>query len=231
VHQVLQLAAAASQLFSTASDEELQQLHQVHLWLLDKQLPAPALGLSGVLTPHQLEQSRDSWEQQQTATAKQQSSRLQQSVYDAVLQLPCDTWQQQPQSEQPTSDKACLIDIAAVTASGVKVAIEVEGPYHYVQPDNTLTGPTLFRNRALAARGFTVISIPHWDWGELRSAAQQQQYLLDKLQAVQQQPGVAAAPQTPPPAAAATAGAVEGDRQPRRRRRPLRVDPGNAQDK
>ena len=107
----------------------------------------------------------------------------------------------------------------------------MEGPYHYVQPDNTLTGSTLFRNRALAARGFTVISIPHWDWFELRSAAQQQQYLLDKLQAVQQQPGVAAAPQTPPPAAAATAGAVEGDRQPRRRRRPLRVDPRNTQDK
>jgi hypothetical protein len=155
-------------------------------------------------------------------------------VYDAVLQLPCDTWQHQPQSEQPTSDKACLIDIAAVTASGVKVAIEVEGPYHYVQPDNTLTGSTLFRNRALAARGFTVISIPHWDWGELRSAAQQQQYLLDKLQAVQQQHVFSVAPQPPPlpapPTAATQPGVVEGDGQPSKRRRlSLSMEPGSSQ--
>jgi hypothetical protein len=192
VAQVLQLAAAASRVLSTTS-EELQQLHQVHLWLLDSQLPAPGQGLSDVLTQQQLEQCRASWEQQLTATAQKQSSRLQLMVYTAVLQLPPDTWQQQPQPEQPTADKACLIDIAAVTASGVKVAIEVEGPHHYVQPDNTLTGPTLYRNRALAARGYALISIPHWEWRELRSTAQQQQYLLAKLQALQKQPGAAAA--------------------------------------
>jgi hypothetical protein len=193
VHHVRQLAAAASKLFSITSDEELQQLHQVHLWLLDSQLPAPGQGLLGVLTPQQLEQCRVRWEQQLTATSMKQLSYLQQSVYDAVLQLPPDTWQHQPQSEQPTSDKACLMDIAAVTAPGVKVAIEVEGPHHYLQPDNTLSGPTLYRNRALAARGYALISIPHWEWRELRSTAQQQQYLLAKLQALQKQPGAAAA--------------------------------------
>ena len=181
VQQVLQLAAAASQVLSTASDEELQQLHQVHLWLLDSQLPTPGQGLSGVLTQQQLEQCRASWEQSMFATAKQQSSRLQQSVYASVLQLPPDTWQQQPQPEQPTADKACLIDIAAVTASGVRVAIEVEGPHHYVQPDNTLTGATQSRNRALAARGYALVSIPHWDWKEVCSRGEQQQYLLAKL--------------------------------------------------
>jgi hypothetical protein len=181
VPQVLQLAAAAGQIFSTFQHGESRQLHQVHLWLLDSQLPAPGQGLSGVLTQQQLEQCRASWEQQLTATAQQQSSRLQQSVYAAVLQLPPDTWQQQPQSEQPTDDKACLIDIAAVTASGVKVALEVEGPHHYVQPDNTLTGPTQSRNRALAARGYAVISIPHWEWDRLRNPQQQQEYLLEKL--------------------------------------------------
>jgi hypothetical protein len=184
VPQVLQLAAAASQVVSTASDEEVQQLHQVHLWLLDSQLPAPGQGLSGVLTQQQLEQCRDSWEQQLTATAREQSSRLQQSVYAAVLQLPLDTWQQRPQPEQATDDNACLIDIAAVTASGVKVAIEVEGPHHYVQPSRTLSGPTLSRNRALAARGYTVTSIPYWEWDALHSPQQQQQYLLSQLSGV-----------------------------------------------
>ena len=185
VPQVLQLAAAASQLVSTASDAELQQLHQVHLWLLDSQLPSPGQGLSGCLTQQQLEQCRASWEQSIVATAKLQSSQLQQSVYAAVLQLPPNTWQQQPQPEQPTADKACLIDIAAVTASGIQVAIEVEGPQHYVQPDSTLSGTTQSRNRTLAARGYAVISIPYWDWDEQRSTAQQQQYLLAKLQGLQ----------------------------------------------
>jgi hypothetical protein len=90
-------------------------------------------------------------------------------------------WQQQPQPEQPTADKACLIDITAVTAMGVKVAIEVEGPHHYIQPSSTLSGPTLYRNRALAARGYVVISVPYWDWKALDSTAQQQRYLLAKL--------------------------------------------------
>jgi hypothetical protein len=146
VPQLLQLAAAASQLFAAESVEGLQQLYQVHLWLLDSQLPAPGQGLSGVLTQQQLQQCRACWEQQLTAAAKQQSSRLQQLVYAAVLQVPPDIRHQQPQSEQPTADKACLIDIAAVTASGVKVAIEVDGPLHFVQPSRSLSDATLYRN-------------------------------------------------------------------------------------
>ena len=181
VPQVLELAAAASQVFNGANDEDCLQLHQVHMWLLDSQLPAPGHGLSGVLTQQQLEQCRATWEEQLTATAKQQASRLQQLVYAAVLRLPSDMWQQQPQPEQPTADKACLIDITAVTAMGVKVAIEVEGPHHYIQPSSTLSGSTLYRNRALAARGYVVISVPYWDWKALDSTAQQQRYLLAKL--------------------------------------------------
>ena len=142
-----------------------------------------------------------------------------------MLQLPRSTWQQQPQSEQPTNDMACVIDITALTASGVKVAIEVDGSHHYVQPDSTLSGPTLFRNRALAARGYALISIPYWEWEALHSPSQQQQYLLAKLQAVQQQhPDV---PATPQPPAVKPAGAVEGGSSSRRRRRPIAGDPGN----
>ena len=78
--QVLQLAAAAHQLFSTASVEELHQLHQVHMWLQDCHLPAPGQGLLGVLTQQQLEQCRASWEQRLTAISKQPPSCLQKSV-------------------------------------------------------------------------------------------------------------------------------------------------------
>jgi hypothetical protein len=77
--------------------------------------------------------------------------------------------------------------------SGVRLAIEVEGPSHFVQPNFTLSGSTLFRNRALAARGYALVSIPYWEWGNLRGADQKQQYLLAKLQAAV--PGSSRGPQ------------------------------------
>jgi hypothetical protein len=57
----------------------------------------------------------------------------------------------------------------------------VAAPDHYVQPSNTLIGVALFQNRALSARGCSVISIPYWDWDALHSTEEQQQYLLTKL--------------------------------------------------
>jgi hypothetical protein len=107
---------------------------------------------------------------------------LQQSVFAEVQRLPAGTWQQQPQLEQRSKDRAFSIDITATTAAGVELAIEVDGPTHFIHPGNTLEGGTLFRNRALAARGYVVVSIPYWEWNALRGAEKKQQYLLDKLQ-------------------------------------------------
>jgi hypothetical protein len=184
---VLQLATAATQLWGSVVDEELQQLYQVHLWLLDSGLPAPGRGLSGVLSQQQLEQCRASWEQQLAAeTALSKTSGFQRDVFAAAQQLPPDTWQEPPALEQVTADGALSIDIAATTAAGVRVAIEADGPSHFIQPGNTLTGGTLFRNRALAARGYAVVSIPGWEWKQLQGVAQKQQYLLAKLQGLQQ---------------------------------------------
>jgi hypothetical protein len=182
VPQVLRLAAATSELWRTGITEALQQLYQVHLWLLDSQLPAPGQGLSGVLSQQQLEQCRASWLQQVAANAQQQVSNMHGAVLVAVQQLPAATWQQPPAAEQVTADGSYSVDIAATTASGVKVAIEVDGPSHFIQPGNSLGGTTMFRNRALAARGYVVISIPYWEWDALRGAEQKQQYLLAKLQ-------------------------------------------------
>jgi hypothetical protein len=100
VPQVLQLAAASSELWHTATAGSLHQLYQVHLWLLDSQLPAPSQGLSGVLSQQQVEQCRASWLQQLAANAQQQLSNMQKAVLVAVQQLPAATWQQQPEAEQ-----------------------------------------------------------------------------------------------------------------------------------
>jgi hypothetical protein len=178
---VLQLAAAVSQVWGSLVDEDLLQLYQVHLWLLDSGLPAPGQGLSGVLSQQQVEQCRTSWERVlAAATASSKTSDFQRDVFAAALSL--DLWQEPPALEQVTADGALSIDIAATTAAGVRVAIEADGPWHFIQPSNTPEGGTLFRNRALAARGYAVLSIPYWEWNALRGADSKQQYLLAKLQ-------------------------------------------------
>jgi hypothetical protein len=129
VQQVLQLAsqAACPELWATAIDADLQQLYQVHLWLLDSWLPAP--GLLGVLSQQQLQQCNDSWEQQiERATSAANASDLHRSVFTALQALPAETWQQPPVPEQRTTDGALSIDTAATTRSGVQLAIEVDGP-------------------------------------------------------------------------------------------------------
>jgi hypothetical protein len=171
---VLQLAAACSQEWGSMAAEQLLQLYQVHLWLLDCQLPAAGQGLSGCVTEQQLQQCRQAWEQhfaQMTSGAA--ASNFQQSVFAALRQLPGSTWQQPPAMEQRSADGAYSIDIAAVTSAGVRLAVEVDGPSHFLlHPANALNGPTACRNRALAARGYRVVSVPYFEWGPLKSAEQ-----------------------------------------------------------
>jgi hypothetical protein len=87
VPQVLQLAAAASQLSgsSRALLQRSRNLYQVHLWLLDNQLPKPIPGLMGVLTQQQLEQCRASREQRAVKQNNQLLHDRQKSVFEALL--------------------------------------------------------------------------------------------------------------------------------------------------
>jgi very-short-patch-repair endonuclease len=175
--KVLQLAAACSKQWGNTIPEQQRQFYHAHRWLLKRQLPAgSSSGLAGVLTQQQLEQCRTTCEQQRAAA---KASKLQRSVFDALKCLPDVIWQQQLDMEQQTADT--VIDIAAVTAGGVKLAVEVDGPSHFVQPGNQLDGQTQHRNRMLAACGYTVVSIPYWEWNGLPSKQQQVEYLQRKL--------------------------------------------------
>ena len=187
VPEVLQLARAASQQWDRGvAAEGLQQLHQAHLWLLDAGLPATPgqQGLAGCLTAQQLQECRASWEQSlDDETAVADASQLQRSVLSALQRLPASTWQQAPAMEQRTADGAFSIDIAAVTAAGQQLAIEVDGPSHFVRPGRALNGPTQARNRALEARGYRVLIVPWWEWDALEGDKQRQQaYLVELLQ-------------------------------------------------
>jgi very-short-patch-repair endonuclease len=95
-----------------------------------------------------------------------------------------------PQQEVVTADGNFSIDIAAETAAGVRLAVEVDGPYHFVSPGNKVNGrtpqykvdgPTQYRNRALAARGYTVVRIPWWEWEQQKGNKARMDHLQRKL--------------------------------------------------
>jgi hypothetical protein len=182
--QVLQLAQACSSLWDSTEEAGKWQLWQVHTWLLDFQL-AGGQGLQGSLTEQQLQQCRAAWDQQMQEIAKQQHTDFQLSVFAAVQRLNI-TWQQQPQMEQlsvgrdgVTPDGALLLDIAGRTAAGVLVAVEADGPTHFRRPDGGLKGATQYRNRALAVRGYKLVSVPGHEWRKVWSDEHgQQQYLM-----------------------------------------------------
>jgi very-short-patch-repair endonuclease len=48
--------------------------------------------------------------------------------------------------------------------AGRKVAIEVDGPFHFSVNTNSPLGQTMIRRRLLRAVGWTVISVPYHTW-------------------------------------------------------------------
>jgi hypothetical protein len=170
----------------SVSELGLLQWWQVHTWLQDFQL-AGGMGLKGTLTQQQLQQCKAARDQQLEAILARPASSFQRSVYAAVQKLPV-SWEQRPRMEQlsvgrdgVTPDGALLLDMAGKTADSVLVAVEADGPTHFRQPDRGLTGPTQYRNRALAARGYKVVSVPFFEWQGLKGAAKRQQYQLRKF--------------------------------------------------
>jgi hypothetical protein len=173
--------ANRKQQWADFAPESTMQLQQVHQWLLDRQLVG-GRGLAGALTEQQLQQCSTAVREQLVVSAAEPPSEMQQQVFTVVQQLTSAgalLWQQSPQQEQlSVPDAAGLIDIAGVTADGVLLAIEVDGPFHFLWPDRRLDGTTQHRNRVLAARGYAVVSIPYYKWGNCNGSRERQQYLL-----------------------------------------------------
>jgi hypothetical protein len=155
------------------------QLWQVHLWLLDCHLGGA--GLADALSKGRLQRCAGEWEQSLQQTAQQRRTRFERSVFAIAQRLPCvDACSQ----EARTEDGAFSVDVAAThIPSGRRLAIEADGPVHFLLPGWQETGETLARNRALAARGYLVVSVPHWEWDALRGSRAREAYLQRKVEA------------------------------------------------
>jgi hypothetical protein len=179
--QVLLKACSQQQLWNGhMAAVDLQQLYQTHLWLLDCQLVDCLQGLLGILSAEQLQQCEAAW-MENFVTSTATISQFQLQVFEALQQLPMAEWQKPPQLEQLCQPDGVLsIDITATTAAGVQLAVEADGPSHFRWPDSDrgLMGSTLYRNRALSARGYTVVSVPYYEWDKLSSQREKQQWLM-----------------------------------------------------
>eukprot|EP00879_Flechtneria_rotunda_P017924 GHRR01018786.1.p1 GENE.GHRR01018786.1~~GHRR01018786.1.p1 ORF type:complete len:598 (+),score=167.33 GHRR01018786.1:344-2137(+) len=177
VDQLCSMVRIAAAKWDRTTIKDRVQLYQLHIWLVDQQ-DGTGQALLGDLSHQQLEDCRTAWfELLATIT---QASGMQASVFSAAKQVP---GLKDLALETRTADGLFSLDIAATTESGQQLAIEVDGPWHYRQPDRQPTGSTLWRNRALAVRGYTVVAVPWWEWMSLDKAAMQQKvdYLQNKI--------------------------------------------------
>jgi len=77
-------------------------------------------------------------------------------------------------------------------------AVEVDGPFHFLEDGRTPSGSTLLKRKQLGQLGYTVLPVPFWEWNALKGEEAKQRYLKDKLMGgvrnVEQQIGVGKPP-------------------------------------
>jgi hypothetical protein len=85
------------------------------------------------------------------------------------------------------------VDVLAHIPGGTAVAVEFDGPSHFLQwiePGAAASrkpepnGATLFRDRLLREAGHAVVSIPYFEWDALRDDDARDAYITKRFEAV-----------------------------------------------
>eukprot|EP00964_Phaeocystis_antarctica_P155812 scaffold125150_cov64-Phaeocystis_antarctica.AAC.1 len=142
--------------------EALAQLHQWQLWQEERGAAWPPL------PPELAERCRAAFCQEEGAP-----SRLQRDVAASLSALGL-----APREEVRTSQGYSLD--AVVSHGGREVAVEVDGPWHFL--GRTPTGTTALKRRQLRAAGWALLPVPYWEWNALDSKAAKQEYLRAALE-------------------------------------------------
>ena len=56
------------------------------------------------------------------------------------------------------------IDALVTLNDGARVAVEVDGPSHFIGRSHQPTGATLLKHRQLCYFGWRLESVPYWEW-------------------------------------------------------------------
>ena len=63
------------------------------------------------------------------------------------------------------------IDAVATLKNGDRIAVEVDGPSHYLGGSQQPTGATQLKRRQLRHFGLRLVSTPYWEWGRSSNGA------------------------------------------------------------
>ena len=142
--------------------DELRQLHQWQLWQEERGAAWPPL------VPALAQRCRDAFCQEEGVP-----SGLQRDVAASLRALGL-----APREEVRTPQGYSLD--AVVSHGGREVAVEVDGPSHFL--GRTPTGATALKRRQLRAAGWALLPVPYWEWDALGSEAAKQAYLRAALE-------------------------------------------------
>ncbi|EJK59321.1 hypothetical protein THAOC_20474 [Thalassiosira oceanica] len=144
------------------SEEVLCQLHQWQLWQQELE--------SGIELPGSLqEKCRNAF-----TSASYSESKLQNDVVGelkaAGLVL----------DEEVLLGSGYRIDALVKISDGRKLAVEVDGPSHFI--DRRPAGRTILKQRQVTRLdSIEVVPVPYWEWNELMNSVMKQHYLRVKL--------------------------------------------------
>ena len=146
----------------TFSQENLRQLHQWQLWQQELK--------SGIELPQSLqEKCHDAF-----TSASYFESKLQDDVVRELKAAGLDV------EEEVLLGSGYRIDALVNVGDGGKVAVEVDGPTHFIHM--LPTGSTILKHRQVARLDrIEVVSVPYWDWNELENSETKQLYLREKI--------------------------------------------------
>ena len=156
-------------------DDDLNPESFKHARQLYQVLQAAAMERPGLLcapNPVQLAAARKSWIDGSVDASR--SSKLHNQVSAHLTRM----------GVAHTNERWCeraerIIDIA-IEGAGTPIALEVDGPHHFLQ-DGRQDGSTRLRNRMLAAHGWRVVVMDYRVWGGLNTQARREEYLCSLL--------------------------------------------------
>jgi len=145
--------------------EALRQLHQWQLWQIENK--------SGVSLPLPLKTRC----YEAFISEDPTPSKLQDDVVSILSLMGL-----QPK-EEVLLKSGYRID-AVVEVNRKQIAIEVDGPSHFIGRNRTRTGSTILKHRQVAALDeMKVVSVPYWEWNKLKEDSEKkQQYLRGLLE-------------------------------------------------
>ena len=128
---------------------DLRQLHQWRLWYASERACSDALPGAALLARCDA----------MFRSEKARPSLLQRDVANALASLGVSV------QEEKVLEEGYSLDLVVDCGGGKLIAVEVDGPSHFVGREPT--GATLLKRRQLKHFGWRLVSVPYWEWGGL----------------------------------------------------------------